>query len=147
MDREAEALRGRTWVTRSAAETEALGAAVGRALTGGAVLALFGGLGMGKTAFVRGLAAGRGLEAEVSSPTFALVHEYGGQPPLVHFDMYRVTGWDDLYSTGFFDYIDAGCILAVEWSENVEGALPEEALRFRFARPLFTATRFAGYYQ
>ena len=134
MDREAEALRGRTWVTRSAAETEALGAAVGRALTGGAVLALFGGLGMGKTAFVRGLAAGRGLEAEVSSPTFALVHEYGGQPPLVHFDMYRVTGWDDLYSTGFFDYIDAGCILAVEWSENVEGALPEEALRFRFAR-------------
>ena len=134
MDREAEALRGRTWVTRSAAETEALGAAVGRALTGGAVLALFGGLGMGKTAFVRGLAAGRGLEAEVSSPTFALVHEYGGQSPLVHFDMYRVTGWDDLYSTGFFDYIDAGCILAVEWSENVEGALPEEALRFRFAR-------------
>ena len=134
MDREAEALRGRTWVTRSAAETEALGAAVGRALTGGAVLALFGGVGMGKTAFVRGLAAGRGLEAEVSSPTFALVHEYGGQPPLVHFDMYRVTGWDDLYSTGFFDYIDAGCILAVEWSENVEGALPEEALRFRFAR-------------
>ncbi len=134
MDREAEALRGRTWVTRSAAETEALGAAVGRALTGGAVLALFGGLGMGKTAFVRGLAAGRGLEAEVSSPTFALVHEYGGQPPLVHFDMYRVTGWDDLYSTGFFDYIDAGCILAVEWSEHVEGALPEEALRFRFAR-------------
>ena len=134
MDREAEALRGRTWVTRSAAETEALGAAVGRALTGGAVLALFGGLGMGKTAFVRGLAAGRGLEAEVSSPTFTLVHEYGGQPPLVHFDMYRVTGWDDLYSTGFFDYIDAGCILAVEWSENVEGALPEEALRFRFAR-------------
>ena len=95
MDREAEALRGRTWVTRSAAETEALGAAVGRALTGGAVLALFGGLGMGKTAFVRGLAAGRGLEAEVSSPTFALVHEYGGQPPLVHFDMYRVWGCDD----------------------------------------------------
>ena len=134
MDREAEALRGRTWVTRSAAETEALGAAVGRALTGGAVLALFGGLGMGKTAFVRGLAAGRGLEAEVSSPTFAPVHEYGGQPPLVHFDKYRVTGWDDLYSTGCFDYIDAGGILAVEWSENVEGALPEEALRFRLAR-------------
>ena len=122
------------YTTNSPEETEALGAAVGRALTGGAVLALFGGLGMGKTAFVRGLAAGRGLEAEVSSPTFALVHEYGGQPPLVHFDMYRVTGWDDLYSTGFFDYIDAGCILAVEWSENVEGALPEEALRFRLAR-------------
>ncbi len=134
MDREAEALRGRTWVTRSAAETEALGAAVGRALTGGAVLALFGGLGMGKTAFVRGLAAGRGLEAEVSSPTFALVHEYGGPRPLVHFVMCRVAGRDALYSRGGWEDIDAGCILAVEWSENVEGALPEEALRFRFAR-------------
>ena len=134
MDREAEALRGRTWVTRSAAETEALGAAVGRALTGGAVLALFGGLGMGKTAFVRGLAAGRGLEAEVSSPTFALVHEYGGQPPLVHFDMYRVTGWDDLYSTGFFDYLDTGAVLIIEWSENIEEALPENAVRIAIRR-------------
>ena len=67
MDREAEALRGRTWVTRSAAETEALGAAVGRALTGGAVLALFGGLGMGKTAFVRGRTGtgGRGIQPDV----------------------------------------------------------------------------------
>ena len=95
MDREAEALRGRTWVTRSAAETEALGAAVGRALTGGAVLALFGGLGMGKTAFVRGLAAGRGLEAEVSSPTFALVHEYGGIciPPAFSIIWRRAAFW------------------------------------------------------
>lgn len=80
---------------------------------------------MGKTAFVRGMAKGRGLSAEVSSPTFALVHEYGGQPPLVHFDMYRVSGWEDLYSTGYFEYIDAGCILAVEWSENIEAALPQ----------------------
>lgn len=134
MDREAEALRGRTWVTRSAAETEALGAGRRRALTGGAVLALFGRVGHGQDCLCAGAGGGRGLEAEVPCPTFALVHEYGGQPPLVHFDMYRVTGWDDLYSTGFFDYIDAGCILAVEWSENVEGALPEEALRFRFAR-------------
>lgn len=123
-----------SWTTCSASETEEAGAAFARGLTGGTVVALYGGLGMGKTAFVRGMAAGLGLSAEVSSPTFALVHEYGGDPPFVHFDMYRVTGWDDLYSTGFFDYIDAGCILAVEWSENVEGALPEEALRFRFAR-------------
>lgn len=87
---------------------------------------------MGKTAFVRGMAAGRGLTAEVSSPTFALVHEYGGIPPLVHFDMYRVSGWEDLYSTGFFDYIDMGCILAVEWSENIEAALPEDVIRVYF---------------
>ncbi len=89
---------------------------------------------MGKTAFVRGMAVGLGLSAEVSSPTFALVHEYGGQPPLVHFDMYRVSGWEDLYSTGFFEYLDAGCILAVEWSENIEAALPPHTVRIHFER-------------
>lgn len=70
-------------------------------------MALYGGLGMGKTAFVRGLAAGLGIQAEVSSPTFALVHDYGGSPPLIHFDMYRISGWEDLYTTGFFDYLEA----------------------------------------
>ena len=106
-------------------QTEEVAAAFAKDLKGGTVVAFFGGLGMGKTAFVRGMAKGRGLAAEVSSPTFALVHEYGGTPPLVHFDMYRVSGWEDLYSTGYFEYIDAGCILAVEWSENIESALPE----------------------
>lgn len=114
-------------------QTEELGARLARRLSGGCVVAMFGGLGMGKTAFVRGMATGRGLSVEVSSPTFALVHEYGGSPPLVHFDMYRVTGWDDLYSTGFFDYLDAGCILAVEWSENIEAALPADAIRVAFS--------------
>lgn len=123
-----------SWTTCSASETEEAGAAFARGLTGGTVVALYGGLGMGKTAFVRGMAAGLGLSAEVSSPTFALVHEYGGDPPFVHFDMYRVTGWDDLYTTGFFEYIDAGCILAVEWSENIEAALPPGTVRVRFTR-------------
>lgn len=122
------------WITHSAQETEAAGAALARNLGPGTVVAMFGGLGMGKTAFVRGMAAGLGLGAEVSSPTFALVHEYGGSPPLVHFDMYRVSGWDDLYSTGFFDYLDQGAILAVEWSENIEAALPEDAIRVVFER-------------
>ena len=117
------------FLTGSTAETEAVGAAFAKRLSGGCVVAMFGGLGMGKTAFVRGMAAGLGLDAQVSSPTFALVNEYGGDPSLVHLDMYRVTSWDDLYSTGFFDYIDEGCILAVEWSENVEAALPADALR------------------
>ncbi|MBE6757350.1 MAG: tRNA (adenosine(37)-N6)-threonylcarbamoyltransferase complex ATPase subunit type 1 TsaE [Ruminococcaceae bacterium] len=107
-------------------QTEEIAAQFAKSLKGGTVVAFFGGLGMGKTAFVRGMAKGLELEAEVSSPTFALVHEYGGTPALVHFDMYRVNGWEDLYSTGFFEYIDAGCILAVEWSENIEAALPTE---------------------
>ncbi len=121
-------------VTHSPAETEAVGAQLAATLRAGDVVALFGGLGMGKTAFVRGMAVGRGLAAEVSSPTFALVHEYGGSPPLVHFDMYRISGWDDLYSTGYFEYLDAGAILAVEWSENIEAALPDAAVRVCFER-------------
>lgn len=122
-----------TFESRSAQQTEQIGADFAAGLTGGCVVALYGGLGMGKTAFVRGMARGRGLDARVSSPTFSLVNEYGGEPPLVHFDMYRVSGWEDLYSTGFFEYIDAGCILAVEWSEMIEAALPEDALRVRIS--------------
>lgn len=122
-------------VSHSVEETEAFGASLAPTLQGGTVLALFGGMGMGKTALVRGIARGLGLTAPVSSPTFALVHDYGGVPPLVHFDMYRVTGWDDLYSTGFFDYLEAGAILVVEWSENIENALPADAVRLYFSAP------------
>ena len=113
--------------------TEEYGKRLANELRGGCVLALFGGMGMGKTALVRGIAVGLGLDAEVSSPTFALVHDYGGNPPLVHFDMYRVTGWEDLYSTGFFDYLDAGAILVVEWSENIVSALPDDAIRLHIS--------------
>lgn len=123
-----------TFASHSVSETEALGARLASALDGGGVVAMFGGLGMGKTAFVRGMATGRGLNAEVSSPTFALVQDYGGKPPLVHFDMYRIETWEDLYSTGFFEYIDMGAILAVEWSEQIEGALPDDAIRVTFER-------------
>lgn len=123
------------WETHSAAETEAVGEAIAKTLQGGGVVALFGGMGMGKTAFVRGLARGLHLSAEVSSPTFALVHDYGGNPPLVHFDMYRISSWDDLLTTGYYDYLDAGAILVIEWSENIEAALPEDALRLRISAP------------
>ena len=123
-----------TETTHSVAETETLAARLATKLKGGTVLAFFGGLGMGKTAFVRGLAAALCPTAQVSSPTFSLVNVYGGTPPLVHFDMYRVSGWDDLYATGFFDYLEQGCILAVEWSENIEGALPPETVRVTIER-------------
>ena len=121
-------------VTGSPAETEALAQRLAAKLKGGEVLALFGGLGMGKTAFTRGLARGLGVVDEVSSPTFALVHEYQGRLPIYHFDMYRVENWDDLYSTGFFDYLDTGAVLVIEWSENIESALPECAIRISIRR-------------
>ena len=115
--------------TNSPEETEALGERLASILHGGEVLAYYGGMGMGKTAFTRGLARGLGITEGVSSPTFALVHEYSGNIPLYHFDMFRVSGWDDLYSTGFFDYLETDAVLAIEWSENIEGALPEGTIR------------------
>ncbi|MDD3193267.1 MAG: tRNA (adenosine(37)-N6)-threonylcarbamoyltransferase complex ATPase subunit type 1 TsaE [Oscillospiraceae bacterium] len=121
-------------VTNSAAETERFAQELARLLKPDDVLAFFGGLGMGKTTFVRGLACGLGGQDEVSSPTFSLVHEYRTQPKLYHFDMYRVTSFDDLYSTGFFDYLETGAILAIEWSENIEGALPQGYIRVTFER-------------
>ena len=122
-------------ITNTPQETEALGAKLSSRLKAGDVVALYGGLGMGKTAFVRGMAAGLGLDStQVSSPTFALVNDYGGNPPLIHFDMYRISVWEDQYSTGFFDYMDDGTILAVEWSENIENALPEHSIRVSFSR-------------
>ncbi len=118
-----------TFYSHSTAETEDFAVKIAKHLTRGSVVAFFGGLGAGKTAFTRGLARGLGIDCDVSSPTFAIVNDYGGNPPLVHFDMYKVESWEDLYSSGFFDYLDMGAILAVEWSENIENALPEETIR------------------
>ena len=117
------------FVSKSVNETMALGEKVGEKVTSGTVIAFFGDLGAGKTAFTSGIAKGMGVNADVSSPTFAIVNDYGGNPPLVHFDMYKVESWEDLYSCGFFDYQDMGAVLAVEWSENIENALPENAVR------------------
>ncbi|MDR3344770.1 MAG: tRNA (adenosine(37)-N6)-threonylcarbamoyltransferase complex ATPase subunit type 1 TsaE [Oscillospiraceae bacterium] len=129
-----------TYTTHSADETEQLAADFAKGLRGGDVLALFGGLGAGKTAFVRGLARGLGIMAAVSSPTYAIVHEYRAAKTavcattfanycLAHFDMYRVSTWGDLESCGYFDYLESGAILAIEWSENIVSALPEGAIR------------------
>lgn len=122
------------FVTNNADETTELGKKLGLLLKGGTVVAFFGGLGMGKTAFTRGLAKALCVKEGVSSPTFAIVNDYGGNPPLYHFDMYRVETWDDLYSSGFFDFYEAGGILAVEWSENIENALPENTIRVQIER-------------
>ncbi len=115
-------------ISNSPRETELFAESLGKALQGGEVIAYFGGLGMGKTRFTAGLAKGMGILEDVSSPTFSLVHEYRGDKVLYHFDMYRITTFEDLCSTGFFDYLDWGGVLAVEWSENIENALPEEKL-------------------
>lgn len=114
--------------TENEQQTVALAQEFAKELTAGDVVAFFGTLGMGKTAFTRGMAKGLGIEESVSSPTYALVHEYEGRINLYHFDMYRVDGWDDLYSTGFFEYLEMGGVVAVEWSENIENALPDNTI-------------------
>ena len=111
------------YITHSPAETEELGCRLGRTLRPGAVVAYFGGLGMGKTAFTRGLARGLGCRGRVTSPTFTIVNEYDGPTPLFHFDMYRLADADALFDIGWEDYLDRGGVCVVEWSENVAGAL------------------------
>ena len=112
------------YITGSPEETEAVGAALGRVLTPGSVVAYRGDLGAGKTAFTRGLARGLGCTDTVTSPTYTIVNEYlSGRIPLFHFDMYRLRSSDDLWDIGWEDYLERGGVCAVEWSENVAEAM------------------------
>jgi tRNA threonylcarbamoyladenosine biosynthesis protein TsaE len=114
------------YLTTSPEETEAIGAALGKVLVAGTVLAYRGDLGAGKTAFTRGLAKGLGYPDSVTSPTYTIVNEYlGGRLPLFHFDMYRLRSADDLWGIGWDDYLDRGGVCAVEWSENVDEAMED----------------------
>lgn len=111
-----------TYISRSEAETEAIGEKFAQGLAGGTVVAMYGDLGAGKTAFVRGMARGMGLSCRVSSPTFTIVNEYEGERELIHFDMYRLESSDELFDIGWEDYLNRGAVCAVEWSEKVEDA-------------------------
>ena len=125
-------------ITSSPEETEAFGAHVAEYISkdenAPKFIALYGDLGVGKTAFVRGLASRIAPNWAVRSPTFALVNEYKAKPlSLFHFDMYRIEDEDDLYSIGFYDYVERG-ICVVEWSENIPYALPENYLRIEIEK-------------
>lgn len=119
--------------TNSAEETEKAGAQLARDIladkSAPRFIALKGDLGVGKTVFVRGFVSEIAPEAAVRSPTFALVNEYRagkGKTSVFHFDVYRIVDEDDLYSIGFYDYLDRDGICLVEWSENIPYAFPEE---------------------
>jgi len=111
-------------------DTEALGERIARALPeGGVVIALYGELGAGKTAFVRGLARGLGILGHITSPTFTIVNEFYGRRELFHFDMYRLGGTDELFDIGWEDYLSRNGVCAVEWSENVPEAFDGTEIR------------------
>lgn len=123
------------YITNSPAQTEAVGAALARALVPGTVIAYRGDLGAGKTAFTRGLARGLGVAEPVTSPTYTIVNEYlSGAMPLFHFDMYRLGSEEELFDIGWEDYLDRGGVCAVEWSENVDDVLESDTIRVDIRR-------------
>lgn len=117
-----------TIISKSADETFNIGLDLADKLSPGDVIAFHGDLGAGKTVFVRGIAQGLGLDARVTSPTFTIVNEYNGKIPLFHFDMYRLSGSEELFEIGWEDYLARGGICAVEWSEITEDAFPENTI-------------------
>ncbi len=123
-----------TIISNNEAETEAAGERFAQTLRDGAVVALYGDLGAGKTAFVRGMARGLGIGARVSSPTFTIVNEYLGERELYHFDMYRLGSPEELFDIGWEDYLSRGGICAVEWSENVAGAFEGDEITVRIEK-------------
>ena len=122
------------YLSHSPEETEHIGEMLGRRLRPGTVVAYRGGLGMGKTAFTRGLARGLGCAGRVTSPTFTIVNEYDGATPLFHFDMYRLSSSEELFDIGWEDYLTRGGVCAVEWSERVDDAMPADTLWVDIAR-------------
>lgn len=121
-------------VSNAVEETESVGARLAGQLPAGAIIAFTGDLGAGKTAFVRGLARGLGIDERVTSPTFTIVNEYeGGTKPLFHFDLYRLNDAEELFDIGWEDYLIRGGICAVEWSERA-GELMEDAIHVDISR-------------
>ncbi len=120
-----------TFFTECDRETETVGAALARALDSGGIghafIAMRGEMGVGKTAFVRGFASHFGISG-VKSPTYTIVNEYSGGARIFHFDMYRITDSDDLYSIGYDDYVEREGYSIAEWSENIESELPSDAI-------------------
>ncbi|HAZ18921.1 MAG TPA: tRNA (adenosine(37)-N6)-threonylcarbamoyltransferase complex ATPase subunit type 1 TsaE, partial [Clostridiales bacterium] len=119
--------------THSPEETEKIGEDLAKSLKKGDFVALYGDLGVGKTAFVRGMARVLAPHAAVTSPSYSLCNTYRGNIMFYHFDLYRLSSEDDLESIGYYDLIENG-ITAAEWCENIPTSIPEHALRVTISR-------------
>lgn len=119
--------------TSSAEETIAVGEALGSRLGPGDVVAMFGDLGAGKTTMTKGIARGAGVEAEVHSPTFTLIHEHPGRVPFYHVDLYRLTGKEDIENLGIEEYLYGDGIVVIEWADRAPGLLPAERIEIHLS--------------
>ncbi len=108
------------FISCSEADTEALGERLGARFKAGCVVAMYGDMGAGKTAMVRGIARGMGFDGRVTSPTYAIVNEYPANKPLFHFDLYRLYDGEELYDIGFEEYLTRGGVCVIEWFERAE---------------------------
>ena len=123
------------YITDSYEETEKVAAEFARGLKGGEVIAMYGDLGAGKTAFVRGMARALGIQDHITSPTFTILNVYeGGRLPLYHFDVYRIADPDEMYEIGYEDYIGSDGVAVIEWAELIDDILPDEYLRIDISR-------------
>ena len=122
-----------TTISRDPAETLELGRAEGRRCRAGDVVALCGGLGAGKTQFVKGLAAGLGVSTEITSPTYTLIHEYAdGRLPLYHFDFYRIGSPAEAIALGLDEYFEGPGVSVIEWADKFPDLLPPGTRWFVF---------------
>lgn len=122
------------YITDSEEDTFALGARLGGKWQPGTVVALTGDLGCGKTAFVRGVVSVFGDAEEVSSPTFTLVNEYSGEPPIYHFDVYRLENAAPEQCDWMDEYFFGDGICLIEWAENIKSVLPEDTVWIKFEK-------------
>ena len=136
-------------VSSSQQQTDRLGQVIGRVLRGGETIALYGPLGAGKTALVRGVAEGLGASPKaISSPTFVVIHEYQGRLPFAHVDLYRIRSIRELESTGLIEYFSGQTVTAIEWADKGLAALPQDrieiTLNHRAARSRTSQLRATG---
>lgn len=113
-----------SYTTNSAEQTHTLGKKLGSLLKSGDVVALYGGLGAGKTVFAKGIASGLNVAEEVVSPTFTLLKQYAGDMTLHHFDLYRIEDEEELVHIGFYDYLNSEGVCVIEWADNASQLPP-----------------------
>ena len=117
------------FITKSQEETLALASKLGKQLRKKDVIAFEGALGAGKTCFTKGLASGLCVEDDVTSPTFTILYEYFGRLPLYHFDLYRLSSYDDFLDIAGDEYLDGDGVCVIEWSEKIATNLPKNTIR------------------